>query len=161
MPYKAAQTWDWVASSPPRGDTLGPSFLSYSFVKPTSTDNGAIPRHLLRRDSVQSSRAQLPRDTFENLTVLLKTRGWKKSASVLLMSRPLISSFSLLFLPRGWAKAQCASHQCKAPRSSAPSCQGRLDHSGHNFHLPHPCALELQSLWCCTEPAEPPATFST
>lgn len=54
MPYKAVQPWDWVASGPPPGDTLGPSFLPYSFVKPTSTDKGAIPCRLLRCGSVHN-----------------------------------------------------------------------------------------------------------
>lgn len=147
MPYKAAQTWNWVASGPPLGDTLGLSFLPYSFVKPTSTDKGAIPRRLLCCGSVQSSSAQLPRDAFENLTVLLKARGWEKCASVRLMNRPLTTTSFLLLLPRGWAKAQ-------RMQSTALLCPA-------SFHLTHPCSLQLRSFQCYTEPAEPPAKFST
>lgn len=95
----------------------------YSFVKPTSTDKGAIPRRLQHCGSVQSSSAQLPRDTFENLTVLLKTWGWKKSASVCLMNRPLTTSFSLLLLPRGWAKASV--HPTSAKHCAPLPCPAR------------------------------------
>lgn len=92
--YKAAQTWDGTASSPPWGDSPAPGCSPCSFVEPPSADKGAALCCLPRYGYVQSSSVCFPRGTFKSLAGLLQTRHWKEAATVRLRSRGLTSSLS-------------------------------------------------------------------